>query len=52
MIGDSAEHDMAGAEAAGIPTIWMNRHDLPWPAEIPAPSFVARDLARVRRLLA
>ena len=46
MIGDSAEHDMAGAEGAGIPTIWMNRHDLPWPAEIPAPSFVARDLAR------
>jgi len=52
MIGDSPDHDMAGAEAAGIPTIWMNRHDLPWPAAIPAPTCIARDLANVRRLLA
>jgi putative hydrolase of the HAD superfamily len=52
MIGDSPDHDMAGAEAAGIRTIWMNRHDLPWPVTIPAPTCIARDLADVRRLLA
>jgi HAD superfamily hydrolase (TIGR01549 family) len=52
MIGDSAEHDMAGAEAAGIPTIWMNRHDLQWPEGLPPPTKVTRDLSDVRRLLA
>ncbi len=51
MIGDSAEHDMAGAEAAGIPTIWMNSHELAWPPELPAPTRIARDLSDVRRLL-
>lgn len=51
MIGDSPDHDMAGAEAAGIPTIWMNRHASHWPAEIPVPTRVARDLSDVRRLL-
>ncbi len=51
MIGDSAEHDIEGAEAAGIPTIWMNRHGLTWPEEIPSPTFVARNLGDVRQLL-
>ncbi len=52
MIGDSPEHDMAGAEAAGIKTIWMNRHDALWPRALPAPTLVAADLAAVRRMLA
>jgi HAD superfamily hydrolase (TIGR01549 family) len=52
MIGDSADHDMAGAEAAGIPTIWMNRHNLPWPDALLPPTWVARNLADVRDLLA
>lgn len=51
MIGDSPEHDIAGAEAVGIPTIWMNRHHLMWPEEIPAPTHTARDLSDVRKLL-
>ena len=25
-VGDSVEFDMAGARAAGIPTVWVNRH--------------------------
>lgn len=51
MIGDSPEHDMAGAESAGISTIWLDRQALPWPDDLPPPSFVAPDLAAVRRLL-
>jgi putative hydrolase of the HAD superfamily len=51
MIGDSPEHDMAGAESAGMRTIWMDRHDLPWPVEIPTSTYVATDLLTVRQLL-
>lgn len=52
MIGDSPEHDMAGAEAAGLSTIWMDRAGRAWPREIPSPTYIAPDLATVRRLLA
>jgi FMN phosphatase YigB (HAD superfamily) len=52
MIGDSPEHDMAGAEAAGISTIWIDHNVRLWPNELPPPTFVAPDLATVRRLLA
>jgi putative hydrolase of the HAD superfamily len=52
MIGDSPEHDMAGAEAAGIATVWMDHNVREWPEEIPEPTCRARDLADVRRLLA
>ena len=51
MIGDSPEHDIGGAEATGIPTIWMNRHDLHWPETMPSPTYVARNLGDVRQLL-
>jgi len=51
MIGDSPDHDMAGAEATGIPTIWMNRHERVWPNEIPAPTWIARNLGDVRALI-
>lgn len=52
MIGDSPEHDMAGAEASGIATIWIARNGRIWPDELPAPTFVASDLSGVRSLLA
>lgn len=52
MIGDSPEHDMAGAEGVGIPTIWMNRSNRSWPAAAPYPTVVVHDLATVRALLA
>ncbi|MGH2613952.1 MAG: HAD family hydrolase [Thermomicrobiales bacterium] len=29
-IGDSPEFDMAGARAAGIRSVWLNRHNAPW----------------------
>ncbi|MGH2559145.1 MAG: HAD family hydrolase [Thermomicrobiales bacterium] len=50
-IGDSPDHDMAGARAAGIRAIWVNRSGLPWPAEAPSPDYEVADLAAVRRLL-
>ena len=31
-IGDHPEHDIAGAQAAGMRTIWMNSQQIPWPA--------------------
>jgi putative hydrolase of the HAD superfamily len=49
MIGDSAEHDIAGAEASGIPTIWMNRRALPWPPDLPPPTRIAHDLGAFRQ---
>jgi putative hydrolase of the HAD superfamily len=29
-VGDSAEHDIAGAHASGLRTVWVNRHRTPW----------------------
>jgi HAD superfamily hydrolase (TIGR01549 family) len=49
-IGDSPEYDVAGARAAGIRVIWMNRAGLPWPGSPPPPEGV-RSLAEVRALL-
>src|SRR5215208_7624503 len=37
-VGDSAEFDMAGAQAAGIPTVWLNRQKRPWTELDPPPT--------------
>ena len=37
-VGDSVEFDMAGARAAGIPTVWVNRHQRPWTEPGPPPT--------------
>jgi putative hydrolase of the HAD superfamily len=50
-IGDSAEHDIAGAQSAGIRTIWINPAQSPWPLESSPPDYVAANLRDVRRLL-
>jgi HAD superfamily hydrolase (TIGR01549 family) len=50
-IGDSPEHDIVGARAAGIRSIWINRTGKPWPVDHPPPDYEARDLAGVRALL-
>jgi putative hydrolase of the HAD superfamily len=49
-IGDSPEFDIAGARAAGIDAVWMNRLGLPWPAAPPPPVEV-QSLEEVRVLL-
>jgi FMN hydrolase / 5-amino-6-(5-phospho-D-ribitylamino)uracil phosphatase len=37
-VGDSVEFDMAGARAAGIPTVWLNRQKRPWTELDPPPT--------------
>jgi putative hydrolase of the HAD superfamily len=50
-IGDSAEHDMTGAHAAGIASIWINPAGAGWHLPCPAPAHVVTSLAGVRELL-
>ncbi len=35
-VGDSAEHDVAGARAAGITSVWINRRGREWPGGVRA----------------
>jgi HAD superfamily hydrolase (TIGR01549 family) len=50
-VGDSPDHDIAGARAAGIRAVWMNRTGRPWPAPLPPPDDEVRDLAAFLALL-
>lgn len=50
-VGDSAEFDMAGAQAAGMPTVWVNRHQCPWTLPDPPPTRQIRTLAELPELL-
>ncbi len=43
-IGDSPDHDMRGAQSAGLTAIWMNRWDEAWPGG-EEPDFTAPDIA-------
>lgn len=45
-IGDHVEHDMRGARAAGLHTIWVNRAAAPWPGADP-PDAQIRHLAQL-----
>jgi putative hydrolase of the HAD superfamily len=50
-VGDSPEHDMAGARAAGIPAIWVNRSGHAWDHAEPAPCREVRSLAELPGLV-
>ena len=50
-VGDSVEFDMAGARAAGIPTVWVNRDERPWTEPGPPPTRQIRSLAELPQLL-
>ena len=50
-VGYSVEFDMAGARAAGIPTVWVNRDERPWTEPGPAPTRHIRSLADLPQLL-
>jgi len=50
-VGDSAEFDMVGAQAAGIRTVCVNRHQRPWTELGPPPSRQIRMLAELPQLL-
>lgn len=48
MVGDDPRTDVAGAQAAGLHGLWVNRGGRPWPAEVGmAPDGAAADLAGV-----
>lgn len=51
MIGDAPFADIAGAQGLNIPTIWLNRKELPWPEGIPASDAIATNLLEVVDIL-
>ena len=50
-VGDSAEHDIAGARAAGIRAVWVNRTGRPWPHGDPHPDHEVDGLTALLPLL-
>lgn len=50
-VGDSAEFDMVGAQAAGLASVWVNRHELEWNESGPPPTRQIRSLGDLPRLL-
>lgn len=50
-VGDSAEHDIAGAQAAGIRSVWVNRGDQPWRHPAPPPDYEISSLTALLSLL-
>ncbi len=52
MIGDNPRADAAGARAAGLASVWLNRGGARWPAGLrPEPDLIAPDLTAVARWL-
>ena len=44
-VGDSPDHDVAGAKLAGLDVVWMNRRGLDWPADIrPGPDHTVTNM--------
>ncbi|GAB4191143.1 MAG: hypothetical protein OHK0022_04660 [Roseiflexaceae bacterium] len=50
-VGDSPEHDIRGATAAGIDVVWLNRHGGQLPQDLPAPKATIERLADLLPLL-
>ncbi len=50
-VGDSAEHDMCGARAAGIPSVWLNRLNGTWTEPEWRPSREIRTLLELPGLI-
>ena len=49
--GDSPEHDIAGARAAGIGAVWVNRSGRPWAHPAPPPDVEVANLTALLPLL-
>ena len=50
-IGDSAEHDVAGARAAGLAIVWVNRDGEPWTGSGEPPALAIRNIAEIAQAL-
>lgn len=51
-IGDDPEADVIGAAGYGMVAVWLNRHRLQWPAELPRPDCIELPtLAALERVL-
>ena len=50
-VGDRLDLDVAGARAAGMTPVWINREDAAAPAGPAAPDFEIRDLDELRRIV-
>jgi FMN hydrolase / 5-amino-6-(5-phospho-D-ribitylamino)uracil phosphatase len=50
-VGDHPECDIAGAQAAGLCTAWMNRTGGTWPAHLPAPDAVITNVSELHAIL-
>lgn len=51
-VGDHPEYDVVGPEQAGMPSVWINRENMDWPAELPQPRHQISDLLQLEELLA
>jgi HAD superfamily hydrolase (TIGR01549 family) len=49
-VGDSPEHDVAGSQAAGLSSVWINRRQRTWPGGAP-PDHEIEDLRQLVELL-
>ena len=50
-VGDDPHLDVAGARAAGMQAVWVNRPGVPWPDDLPPPDLAVGDLAELAEAL-
>jgi FMN hydrolase / 5-amino-6-(5-phospho-D-ribitylamino)uracil phosphatase len=46
-IGDNPDHDVAGAKAAGVTSVWVNRSNRDWPGNGEPPDYQISDLRQI-----
>lgn len=50
-VGDHPEHDVLGAQRAGVRAVWLNRHAVDWPPHLVPPCAQVNDLQALVALL-
>lgn len=50
-IGDHPECDVRAAQQVGMRAIWINRAEIPWPANLPHPDAIIKDFHELERWL-
>lgn len=50
-VGDHPHYDVAGSVDAGYQAVWINRENLTWPEQLPAPQHEVSDLHQLETLL-